>query len=149
MLITIIFLTSCFLGDNNFIFTTTYTLYILKGSQQYVVIFCEKNGKLQKTKYFQIQPKQCPEQLLGRGLPGSPSCPRMLCQEPASWQPVIPNSCLLSAKRSFFEVPGKPNCQEAILGQWEAPRRGSRRATCQIQESSQTIFFSQKQHSDL
>ena len=141
MLITIIFLTSCFLGDNNFIFTTTYTLYILKGSQQYVVIFCEKMGNCKKLSISKFNQNSALNSLLGRGLPGSPSCPRMLCQEPASWQPVIPNSCLLSAKRSFFEVPGKPNCQEAILGQWEAPRRGSRRATCPIQESLQTIFF--------
>ena len=112
--------------------------------------FAKKMGNCKKLSISKFNQNSALNSLLGRGLPGSPSCPRMLCQEPASWQPVIPNSCLLSAKRLFFEVPGKPNYQEAILGQWEAPRRGSRRATCQIQESLQTIFFSQKQqHSDL
>lgn len=77
--------------------------------------FAKKIGNCKKLSISKFNQNSALNSLLGRGLPGSPSCPRMLRQEPASWQPVIPNSCLLSAKRLFFEVPGNRIARKLFL----------------------------------
>ena len=97
IMLSIMLSTICYVDDNNFIFTPTFTLEKFKGCPQNVVIICGKNFGNCKKKYFQIQPKWCPEQPPGQGfcqevLHAPKWCAKTLL--PGSQEPKIPASSL-------------------------------------------------------